>query len=84
MENIQILKQLKDMLREQLYCLGRICARHAVPDDAVWDIVKGFDLVFTRIKNQLLDSGGEARPDQNASHVKPHPGIMHLLEKLEK
>lgn len=74
---------LKMMLKEQLCCLGRVFARHNAPDDLVWELIKGFDLIFMKVKEQAEDSNKES---SNAPIYKmePHPGIMYLLDKIEK
>ena len=56
MEKEQVKDLLKRMLREQLCCLGRIFARHEVADDAIWDVVKGFDLIHQRFERRTDDS----------------------------
>lgn len=75
---------LKDMLREQLCCLGRVFARHGVPDDVIWEVVKGFDLIYLRTMRQAEDSGNREVPDFHVHRMEPHPGLMYLLEKIEK
>ena len=75
---------LRDMLREQLCCLGRVVARHQVADDVVWEIAKGFDLIYQRARRQV-----ESTPDTRESvprphRLEPHPGLTYLLDKLEQ
>lgn len=74
---------LKNMLKEQLCCLGRVFARHGVPDDVIWEVVKGFDLIYQRTKRQAEDSGvGTSNP--SVHRMEPHPGLTYLLEKIER
>lgn len=82
MEGSKVEVFLKMMLKEQLYCLGRVVARHNAPDDLVWELIKGFDLIFMKVKEQAEDSNKESNAP--IYKMEPHPGIMYLLEKLEK
>lgn len=85
MEKQQNLIFLKKMLKEQLCCLGRVFARHEVPDDVIWEVVKGFDVIFLKIKEQIEDSSGkEEAPNSHIYKMKPHPGITYLLDKIDK
>lgn len=74
---------LREMLREQICCLGRIVARHRVPDDVVWEIAKGFDVIYQRARRQVeaLPGGTEIPPGPH--RMEPHPGLTYLLDKLE-
>lgn len=73
---------LREMLKEQLFCVGRVFARHQVPDDVTWEIVKGFDLIYLKIKRKL-EGTANGEPDKPFYKMEPHPGIMYLLEKLD-
>ena len=74
---------LKEMLKEQLYCLGRVVARHNVPEDVTWEVVKGFDIIYQKVKEQAEKSDrGRSKP--YIYKMEPHPGIMYLLDKIEK
>lgn len=74
---------LRDMLREQICCLGRIVARHQVPDDVVWEIAKGFDIIYQRARRQLETSAGGSELPPLPYRMEPHPGLTYLLEKLD-
>lgn len=85
MEKNEKLILLKKMLKEQLCCLGRVFARHEVPDDVIWEVVKGFDLIFLKIKEQVENSASkEGGADSYIYKMEPHPGLMYLLDKIEK
>ena len=84
MEKEKELKMLKEMFKEQLYCLGRIFARHGVPDDVIWEVVKGFDLIYQKIKKQSEISSGKEESSPHIYKMEPHPGLTYLLEKIEK
>jgi hypothetical protein len=84
METNRTTEFLKKMLKEQMCCLGRIFARHEVPDDVIWEVVKGFDIIFIRIREQVEGSENSGETDPHLHKMEPHPGIMYLLEKLEK
>lgn len=84
MERKETAALLKYMLREQLCCLGRVFARHGVADDVVWEVVKGFDLIYQRTMLKAKDSGGAGSPDTSVHRMEPHPGLMHLLKKIER
>ncbi len=75
---------LLDMLREQLYCIGRIVARHQVPDDVVWEIAKGFNVIFQRVRRQAEDTTWEPDPPSPAYRMVPHPAITYFLERLDR
>jgi hypothetical protein len=74
---------LREMLREQVCCLGRIVARHQVPDDVVWEIAKGFDVIYQRARRQVEASPGAADVPPVPYRMEPHPGLTYLLEKLD-
>jgi hypothetical protein len=74
---------LREMLREQVCCLGRIVARHQVPDDVVWEIAKGFDVIYQRARRQVEVSPGGADVPPIPYRMEPHPGLTYLLEKLD-
>ena len=84
MEKTETTECLKKMLREQLCCLGRIFARHEVPDDVIWEVVKGFDCIFQSIKKEVEGTDRENGESTPIHRMEPHPGITYLLEKLEK
>lgn len=84
MEADQTTDFLKEMLREQLCCLGRVFARHQVPDDVIWEVVKGFDLIYQKTRRQAESSVSTDAPKARVHRMEPHPGIIHLLEKIEK
>ncbi|MFQ5584040.1 MAG: hypothetical protein ACE5GL_06355 [Calditrichia bacterium] len=82
MDKRQPLSMLREMLREQLCCLGRVVARHQVPDDVIWEIAKGFDVIYQQARCQI-----EVSPDKTAQpsfphRLEPHPGLIYLLDKL--
>ncbi len=83
MEKMEMAGLLKKMLKEQLCCLGRVFARHGVPDDVIWEVVKGFDLIYQRSMRQTGNSDN-SRFATSAHKMGPHPGLMHLLEKIER
>lgn len=73
---------LREMLREQVCYLGRIVARHQVPDDVVWEIAKGFDVIYQRARRQVEASTGGPEIPPVPHRAEPHPGLTYLLEKL--
>jgi hypothetical protein len=83
MDQIQTLDVLREMLREQVCCIGRIATRHKVPDDVVWEIVKGFDVLYERMRRRIGDTTPPVEMS-NPDPVKPHPGIVYLMEKLDR
>jgi hypothetical protein len=84
MERKEAVGLLKNMLKEQLCCLGRVFARHGVPDDVIWEVVKGFDLIYQRAQRQAEDSGNVRVSEPYIHRMSPHPGITYLLEKIER
>jgi len=75
---------LKKMLKEQLCCLGRIFARHEVPDDVIWEVVKGFDIIYEKIRRQAESSSESSAVNPHVHRMEPHPGLTYLLEKIER
>lgn len=84
MEQKETVGLLKNMLKEQLCCLGRVFARHGVPDDVIWEVVKGFDLIYQRTMRQTENSGNGGAPEPYVHKMEPHPGLTYLLEKIER
>ena len=74
---------LREMLCEQICCLGRIVARHQVPDDVVWEIAKGFDVIYQRSRRQAEASSAGTEDNPLPYRMAPHPGLTYLLKKLE-
>lgn len=75
---------LKGMLKEQLYCMGRVFARHGVQDDVIWEVVKGFDVIYQKALWQAENSSNAGDTDPSAHKMEPHPGLLYLLEKVER
>lgn len=82
-ENREV-RLLKEMLREQLCCLGRIFARHGVADDVIWEVVKGFDIIYEKVKLKAENAQGSDADTVPVYKMEPHPGLIYLLEKIEK
>lgn len=79
-----VVHALRQMLREQLCCVGRVAARHQVPDDAVWDIAKGFEVIYRRACRQAEVSSEQADGRASVHRAEPHPGLTHLLNRLDE
>ena len=75
---------VREMIREQVCCLGRIFSRHDVPDDAIWEVATGFDFIYQKIKQQETNANNQNETDSYSYKLVPHPGLMHLLDKIEK
>lgn len=71
---------LKKMLKEQLCCLGRVFARHEVPDDVIWEVVKGFDLIYQKTKQQAENS---ANTCLRASHRQAGTSNSYLSTRAQ-
>ena len=84
MDKGQTTAVLREMLREQLCCVGRIAARHQVPDDAVWEIAKGFEIIYQRARRQVEAFPDKADLPSLPYRMGPHPGLVYLLEKLDQ
>ena len=77
----RIIDLLRKMLREQLCCIGRIAARHQVPDDVIWEIVKGFEILYMRACREAGETvSDDATP--TPPRKEPHPGLVYLIEKI--
>lgn len=74
---------LREMLREQLCCLGRIAVRHQVPDDVIWDLTKGLDVIYERFLHRLEETPTQPESLVGSHRTTPHPGISYLLSKLD-
>ena len=79
-----ITQLLSEMLHEQLCCIGRITASHLLPDDAVWEIAKGFYLIYLRARRRAEAAKEASGRVHGSNHSGPHPGIMHILDKLDR
>lgn len=71
------------MLKEQLRCLGRIAGKYQISDDAIWQIVKEFDIIYQKMRKQSIDSTESNTVESNKHKLKPHPGILHLIDRLD-
>ena len=78
-----VIHALREMLREQLCCIGRVAARHQLPDDAVWDVAKGFEVIYRRACQQAMVSPEKPNDGSSARRAEPHPGITYLLNRLD-
>ena len=78
-----VIQVLREMLREQLCCIGRVAARHQLPDDAIWDVAKGFEVIYRRACEQARVSPEKPDGSSSAGRAEPHPGITHLLSRLD-
>ena len=74
---------LRGMLREQVCCVGRIAARHHLPDDALWEIVKGFEVIYQQHLEQLNARVEAKEGISDLRRAQPHSGLMYLLDKLD-
>ena len=78
-----VVQALREMLREQLCCVGRVAARHQLPDDAVWDIAKGFEVIYRRACRQARLSPDGREGGSPTPRAEPHPGLTYLLNRLD-
>ncbi len=83
MDKCHTITVLREMLHEQICCLGRIVARHQVPDDVVWEISKGFIVIYQRARRQVEASTGGPEVLSVPHRMEPHPGLSYLLEQLD-
>jgi len=83
MDKRQPITVLREMLREQLCCLGRVVARHQVPDDVIWELAKGFDVIYQRARRQMEVSPDKSEAPSFPYRLEPHPGLTYLLDKLD-
>ena len=75
---------LKEMLREQLCCLGRVFAKYNTADNIIWEIAKGFDLILQSVLHRI-DASIQGNKSDLMFHKKyPHPGLLYLLDKINK
>jgi len=74
---------LRRMLREQLCCLGRVVARHQIPDDVVWEIAKGFDVIYQQMRRRIEAPVSGASGQHGPHRMEPHPGLLYLLSRLD-
>ena len=83
MDGRQTQEILRRTTRELVCCVARVVARHQVPDDVVWEIVKGFDVIYHREKARLGHSRPSSARPPGSHRLRPHPGIAYLLDRLE-
>lgn len=74
---------LRNMLREQICCVGRIAARHQLPDDALWEIAKGFEVIYQQHLEQLNARVETKVGPSDINRAQPHSGLTYLLDKLD-
>ena len=69
---------IKGMLKEQVCCLGRVFARNEVPDDVIWEVVKGFDVIYQKIIQKAeMPAGKEVEGSSPLiNKMEPHPGLV--------
>jgi hypothetical protein len=79
-----VIQALREMLREQLCCVGRVAARHQLPDDAVWEIAKGFEVLYRRACRQVKATSGGSEGGPSVRRPEPHPGLTYLLTALDR
>lgn len=82
MENEKVVVALNKLLTELTISFGVLAARHSVSDETVWEVVKHFDLIYQKAREKAEVDSKKAAKDSGEQRRKPHPGIMHLLEKL--
>jgi len=82
MENTKVVVALNKLLTELTISFGVLAARHGVSDDAVWEVVKHFDIIYQKARERAEADSKQSANDPHDQRKKPHPGIMHLLEKL--
>lgn len=74
MEQNETTGLLKDMLKEHHCCFGMSFAHNGiVPNDVIWEVVKGFDLIYQRARRQAEDSGDVGAPNPSVHRMEPHP-----------
>ena len=84
MDKRQTTAVLREMLHEQLCCIGRIVARHQVPDDVVWEIAKGFDIIYQRARRQVAVSPNKPDFPSLPYRAQAHPALVYLLDRLDQ
>jgi len=84
MANQNVVQALREMLREQLCCVGRVAARHQLPDDAIWEIAKGFEVLYRRACRQAKAASGGPESGPSVRRPEPHPGLTYLLTALDR
>ena len=82
MENEKVVVALNKLLTELTISFGVLAVRHGVPDETVWEVVKHFDLLYQKARAKVEAGSKKAATGSHEQKRKPHPGIMHLLEKL--
>ncbi len=51
--------------------------------EMLWEIAKGFDVIYRRARRQVQASPGGTEIPPGPHRMEPHPGLTYLLEKLE-
>ncbi len=64
---------------EATLALGGVAAMYPIPDEAVWELARTFDLIHERACNRCGAKGAIASEDPDDDE---HPAIVHLLAQL--
>ena len=75
---------LRELLKDQIRSVGRVAARYAISDEALWEISKEFDCGYQRARRKLRKARGDGTIVPRLRWLRPHPGLLYLLEKLER
>ena len=75
---------LREFLREQVCSVGRVAARYAISDDALWEIAKEFDCRYQQFRQRLERRPPEVATPRLLRWLKPHPGLIYLLDRLDR
>jgi hypothetical protein len=74
---------LRNLFSEQVRCLCRIFAKHLVPDDVAWETTKALDLIYQQKRKELGLSVMTGETEEGSHPLRPHPGMVRLLDKLK-
>ena len=75
---------LRQCFRGQVEVLGRIFAKHQVPEEAIWEVVRELDVLYQKVRREL---GGSVQAEGSVApgrQPQPHAAILRLLDKLDR
>ena len=73
---------VRDLFEEAGLVIGGIVAMHHVPDDVVWQLMKGLDAIRRKVLHRLDDSDDKDEPETRRPNLQPHPAIEEFLRRV--
>jgi len=82
-EKVQSRHQIHNLLRDITLAIGGVFYTYPVPDDAVWEVARSLDRIFSHALNSKSSSDtGNSIPPKH-SRGRKHPAVAELLRRLD-